>query len=122
MVDPMTRMKNCRVWRNPEAVVVKPLAEGFELLDTFVKESHWWRYLLQCRDCGQRYFYEFYEEVDWVDGDDPQFCTWVPVETDEEVARLKTAGQLGLRTFRPHLCNDHPKGEARKIYWVRERA
>ena len=118
MSGEMTLPKSCVLWRNPKSVVSAPLEDGFELLDTFVDESHWWRYLLKCRECGQLYFFEFLEEVDWVDSDDPQYCTWIPLETKEELERLKAAAQLSLRTFTPHLCDDRPKGEKRKVYWV----
>ena len=110
--------KNCVLWRNPRAVVTAPVQDGFELLETFVEESHWWRYLLKCRECGQLYFFEFLEEVDWVDGDDPQFCTWIPIDTGAEAEPMKTAAQLSMRTFIPHLADDRPKGEKRKVYWV----
>ncbi len=118
MVGLMNQSRSCVLWRDPESVISAPLADGFELLETFVKESHWWRYLLKCRGCGQRYFFEFLEEIDWADGDDPQYCTWIPLETDEELERLKAAAQLDMRTFLPHLCDDRPKGEKRKVYWV----
>jgi hypothetical protein len=114
----MNQPKSCVLWRDPGPVISRPLRDGFELLETFVKESHWWRYLLKCRECGQRYVFEFHEEIDWVDGDDPQYCTWIPIETDEEAQRLKAAAPLDLRTFMPHLCDDRPKGEERKVYWV----
>jgi hypothetical protein len=119
MSGEMNQPKNCVLWRDPESVVSVPLQQGFELLETFVEESHWWRYLLKCRECGQLYVFEFLEEVDWVDSDDPQFCTWIPIETDEEVERLKAAAQLDLRMFKPHLCDDRPKGGERKVYWER---
>jgi len=110
--------KSCVLWLDPASVVSLPLQDGFKLLETFVKESHWWRYLLECRECGQLYFFEFQEEVDWVDGDDPQYCTWIPIDTDEQVQRLKMAAPLDLRMFLPHLCDDRPKGEKRKVHWV----
>lgn len=114
----MNQPKSCVLWRDPESVISVPLRDGFELLETFVKESHWWRYLLKCRECGQVYVFEFLEEVDWVDSDDPRYCTWIPIETDEEVQRVKAAGQLDMRSFIPHLCDDRPKGAERKVYWV----
>jgi hypothetical protein len=110
--------EDCVLWRDPLSVVSRPIEDGFRLLDTFVKESHWWRYLLECRKCGQRYFFEFHEEIDWVDGDDPRYCTWIPIETEEELQSLKAAAPLNLRIFMPHLRDDRPKGEERKVYWV----
>jgi hypothetical protein len=118
MLEKMNLPKSCVLWRDPESAVSGPSQEGFERLETFLDESHWWRYLLKCRECGQLYVFEFKEEVDWVDGDDPQSCTWIPVETDEEVHRAKTTAPRNLRTIKPHLCDDRPKGGERKVYWV----
>jgi hypothetical protein len=114
----MSEPKNCVLWRNPKSVVGAPLRASFELLETFVKDDHWWRYLLKCRECGQLYAFEFLEEIDWVNSDDPQYSTWVPVETEEEIERLRSAGQLDFRMFPPYLCKDWPKGGKQKIYWV----
>jgi hypothetical protein len=110
----------CELWTQPERVLAGGLASGFELLDTFEKDSHWWRYLLKCRGCGQRYVYEFYEEVDWADGEDPQYVTWVPVETDDDIAAVKAAAPGVLGAFVPRLCKDWPKGAAHAtLHWVK---
>jgi hypothetical protein len=116
----MSGLAGCVLWTDPEPTVGRPLAHGFELLERFVADSHWSVSLLRCRECGLRYIFEFYEEVDWVDGDDPQYCAWVPVETDADVARVRPAGPGQLAGFRPCLRKDWPKGaDAPKIYWVR---
>lgn len=114
---------NCRLWTDPARVVADGLQARFELLRTFVKESHWWRYLLKCRECGQLYVYEFYEEIDWADGEDPQYVTWVPVETDDDIAAVTAAPAGVLGSFVPRLCKDWPKGAAAaKLHWVRAAA
>ena len=111
----------CALWTNPEPAATAVLRDGFERLREFVDESHWSRSLLRCRECGQLYVFEFYEEIDWVDGDDPQYCTWLPVETDAEVESLSRPAVANLRAYRPHLRKDWPKGApAARVYWVRE--
>lgn len=83
-----------RVWR-----------ERFDQIQTFEDTSHWWRHLLKCEDCGQLYFHEFYEEVDWQDGDDPQFWTFIPVYTDQDVERLNGYDRSALlNAMRKHNC------------------
>jgi len=97
------------------------VSEGFELLETYVEESHWWRYLLKCRECGQTYFFEFYEEIDWDEGKDPQYCTYIPVQTDEEIAAVREASLFDLMKFFPRLQVDFPKGaKERSVRWVKE--
>lgn len=109
----------CALWSDPEATLAAPLKQQFALLDTVVEESHWWRYLLQCRECGQLYVYEFHEEVDWADGDDPHYVTLVPVGTQAEIDAVCAAPQGCLGGFVPRLCKDRPKGAARhQVRWV----
>ncbi len=108
----------CVLWKYPE-LVNAPISGPFELLETYSKDSHLWRYLLRCRECGQRYFFEFYEEIDWVDGEDPQYSTYLPVETDAEIAKLQNATQVELLQFTPRLQKDFPKGAKEPtLRWV----
>ena len=116
-------MKNptgCVFWKKPKLAFDGPTKDRFELIDTFVEESHWWRYLLKCRECGQLYFFEFYEEVDWEHGDDPQYSTYIPVELDEEIESLKKTTPFELLNFFPRLQQDFPKGAKKpKVYWLK---
>lgn len=111
----------CALWTEPGPRLSAPTSHSFERLQQFEDESHWSRALLACRECGQRYVFEFYEEVDWADGDDPQYCTWVPIDGDEDIAAALRAGPGELAGLRPCLRKDWPKGaDAPKVYWVRE--
>lgn len=110
----------CVLWERPELVLEGAMKDRFELIDTFVKESHWWRYLLKCRECGQSYFFEFYEKVDWEGGNDPQYSTYIPVDTDEEAAVLKGATPTELLSFSPRLQKDFPAdAKEPKAFWVK---
>jgi hypothetical protein len=110
---------NCILWTNPE--LITRTAERFETVASYRDESHWSRCLLKCRECGQLYFYEFYEQIDWDDGDDPQYSTYIPVETAAEIEALKSEPPMGLLRFFPRLQKEFPKGaKAPKIYWVRK--
>jgi hypothetical protein len=92
---------------------------NFELLDTYAKESHWWRYLLKCRECGQLYFFEFDEDIDWDEGNDPQYSIYIPVESDDQIAMLKDTSPLQLLRFFPRLQKVFPKdAEAPSAHWV----
>lgn len=94
------------------------MLNGFELIETYEDESHFWRYLLKCRECGQLYFFEFYEVIDWIDGKDPQYTTYIPVETSEDIEKLKESSLFGLLDFFPRLQIDFLK-EAKepKVWW-----
>ena len=109
----------CVYWQNPELVRAAPMKEGFELIDTYADESHLRRYLLKCRECGQLYFFEFYEWVDWENGNDPQYSKYIPVPTVDDAQMLRKATQAELLLFSPSLNIDFPKDViAPTIYWA----
>ena len=109
--------RGCVYWDQPE-LVRGGMQEKFELLETYADESHLRRYLLKCRECGQLYFFEFSEQVDWVDGDDPQFSQYVPVSSAEQAKGLAALDGFGLQRASPVLCIDFPKGaKAPAVYW-----
>jgi hypothetical protein len=119
----ITTMKaptQCALWKKPE-LIDEPRQNRFELLETFVDESHLSRELLRCKDCGQLYFFEFYEEIDWEDGNDPQFSTYIPVETGAEIEILKKASPIKLLEYLPQLRRDFPKdAKSPKTYWNKQ--
>jgi hypothetical protein len=88
--------------------------------ETYVDESHLFRDLLKCKGCGQLYFFEFYEEIDWEEGNDPQYSTYIPVETGAEIEMLKKASPLKLLEHLPQLRHDFPKdAKSPKTYWAK---
>jgi hypothetical protein len=99
----------CVLWENPALVAAKE--PGFERIETYVDGDHLDRHLLRCRECGQLYFYEFYEEIDWDGGNDPQYRTYIPVESDTEIEALKTkeASPWETLNYSPRLLRDWPK-------------
>ena len=93
----------CILWNQPDTAFRRPLQESFERLRTFIHEDHWRRYVLACRECGQRYVYEFYEEVDWIGGEDAQRTTLIPVETEDEIETVSRTAPAKLVQFTPRL-------------------
>lgn len=89
---------------------------NFDILETFEDESHLIRRLLKCKECGQLYFYEFCEEIDWVNGDDPQWRKYIPVENQEEAEKMAQMSPLELLQFSPRLQDDSSK---ETIKWIR---
>ena len=116
----MKEPRGCVFWEKPKRAFDGPLADRFARLETYADDSHCWRYLLECRECGQLYFYEFYEEIDWVQGNDPQYQTLIPLDSEGDAESLKATSQLGLLAYFPRLQRDFPK-EAKKptVRWVR---
>jgi hypothetical protein len=111
--------EQCVYWNDPESVRRVPMKDFFELIDTYASESHLRRYLLKCRECGQLYFFEFYESIDWENGNDPQYSKFIPVATMDDAEMLKNASPGELPRFSPSLNIDFPKdAEAPTVYWV----
>ncbi len=103
-----------RAWRARGA-----LAQVAELVD----DSHLGIRILACRRCTQRFLSVFEEEIDWVDGDDPQYWTLLPLTADEAVRLLASGDSVtrnelnALGQGRRSLHRHHPKGEEPRIFW-----
>ena len=114
----IVRFKNptqCHLWSS-ESPTIKDL--DFEPVQTYVDESHFSRSLLRCKRCGQLYYSEFYEIVDWDDGNDDQYSTYIPIEYDEKIIEmLNKRSPLALLGVFPQLNwnNNNP------IKWVRKK-
>jgi hypothetical protein len=66
----------CVLWERPDLVNG---VDRFDTVEELIDESHLSRSVLKCRECGQLYFYEFYEIVDWEEGNDRIYWTFIPV-------------------------------------------
>ena len=83
-------------------------------------DSHDRRCQLRCRECGQLYFYKFLEFVDYENGADPQYRTYIPVSSEQDAAMLSEVPEWELDKYKPALHEDWPKGQDKpKTYWVR---
>ena len=105
----------CHFWKldNPT-----PQRNETENLQTYEDESHFFRALLRCRDCGQLYFYEWYEETDWESGDDFSYQTWVPVD-QKDVDDLKKTDIWTIHQYTPRFIKDYRRDGSTKIGWIR---
>ena len=115
----MSIPEKCHLWL-AERLTMKDLAEALTVVETFLDEPHQTRDLRKCRFCGQLYFHEFLDWVDWVNGDDPQFQTYIPVASREEIGPLLQADEFALQSFSPRLLADYPKEPGPfRIQWIR---
>jgi hypothetical protein len=106
----------CVLWQQPD-LVTAPRGR-FETVETYTHASHLYRALVKCCECGQLYFYEFYERVDWDDGDDAQYSTYIPVPEPAEAARMKDLNVYELTIYTPRLQWDHPTGKPPSVRWI----
>ena len=97
----------------------KSLSREAELFD----ESHLHVMIQACPDCAQRFVSVFAETVDWVDGEDPQYWSVLPVTATEAadlVARGDSLAEGHLVVLGPDrrcLHRDFPKHAEPRCYW-----
>jgi len=105
----------CILWNKAN---LTPADLDFERVKTFTESSHFDRNILKCKECGQLYFHEFYEIVNF-GGDDDMYDTFIPVETNEEIKILsETKEPMELLQFSPRLQWDFVDGESGLPHWI----
>ena len=97
---------NCHLWTggNPS---MEQLRGDLTTLLVYEDDPHRTRALKQCTHCGQLYFYEFYEWIDWENGNDPQYQTWIPVPDAAQAAALNRLASIELTSF-TRITSDFP--------------
>ena len=93
--------------------------EILETIETYLDDSHNRRCLLRCHECGQLYFYNFLEFVDYEKGEDPQYRTYIPVASAEDAAMLSGLPERDIANHTPAIHSDWPKGQDKPtVFWV----
>ena len=96
---------------------------GFTHLATPVDESHFSITVRACPRCGQRFVSVFAERVDWVDSEDPQCWSVLPVtaaEADDLIAGGADQAARSVESMgrgRRFLWADHPKDGPMTVSW-----
>ncbi|MQX37087.1 hypothetical protein [Roseospira navarrensis] len=108
----MPTVETCALWRDPETITRARMADHFERLETVFQDSHEWRYVLRCRECGWVYVFDFHEEIDWAGGNDPQYKLWVPVPDGEDPAVVAREDRFALMERVPRVQSDWPADAA----------
>ena len=95
----MKEPKQCHLWKNPTKDDL-----DFENVATYVESSHFDRGLIKCKRCGQLYYYEFYEVIDWEKGNDKMYSTYIPIEYDKTLIEdLNKRSPMELLAISPRL-------------------
>jgi hypothetical protein len=123
--DPADERFGCDVCWPPSAAAAWEARGKLADVASPVDDSHLLVSVLLCPGCTQRFVYVFLEFVDWADGDDPQYCTLLPV-TEAEAAELAEGDRSAvvarvnaLPPTRRCLQHDSPKGEPVRTDWGR---
>ena len=94
----------------------------FETLEVYVDEEHIMRELVRHIPSGELYYHEWYEKIDWVNGNDPQYNMYIPVESAEE-AREQSDPEMtyfGGSAYTPRIINNLYADDTTEMRWVRE--
>lgn len=113
--------KQCHLWQQKESLAYNDIinTSTFSEVKTYSKSDHLTRKLLKCSKCEQLYFYEFYETVDWVEGNDPQYIAYMPVESEGDAERLSAMTTMNLLKYRPCIQLDFAKDSHNpSVKWV----
>jgi hypothetical protein len=112
----------------PDAAAACEAAHELSVVAELVEQSHLSIRVRSCPSCGQRFVWVFSEMIDWVDGNDPQRCTLVPIspaEAEHIVAQGENVSEASIESLsdgRPVLVMDFPKsGEKASAYIPRAR-
>jgi hypothetical protein len=108
----------CHLWHKGNLTPADTNPNNFTVLQTFTDESHLVRRLLKCNDCGQLYFYEFYEETDWKKGNDPQYRTFIPVASKKDAETISKMQPFELTQLFPRIQDHWPADAARNVRWI----
>jgi hypothetical protein len=88
-----------------------------------IDDTHFRVRILACSRCTQQFLSVFEEEVDWEDGEDPQYWTLLPLTRVEAADLVQQGDSLTARQLdalgprRRCLQFAHPKAEAARIFW-----
>lgn len=98
----------CQLWKKGELSKEEIRHWPFKTLREFLDESHMTRSLLKCEECGQLYFYEFYEVVNFEGGEDDMFYKYIPVESEKIAEEMLKMSPLALAIYTPQLQINFP--------------
>ncbi len=79
----------------PRGKISKDLSPIKEYADS----NHYYSALMRCQECGQLYYYEYIETVDWISEQDPSYCTWVPVKDENESDEMSKKSSMELLKY-----------------------
>lgn len=93
---------------------------NFEIVKVYLRTPHIERDVLRCRECGQLYFHEWYDHVNFTHDND-MYDTYIPVESQEEIDTLaKTPGASELSQYLPQIHGSHTNGHDDALHWILE--
>ena len=92
---------------------------NFENIKIYSEDDHLTRRLMKYKPTGELYFYEFKEDIDYVNGNDSQYRTYIPVETEEKADEINKLDIFGIHKISPRLIDDWLADGKRRTRWIK---
>jgi len=110
----ISNLEKCHLWF--ERLTKEMLFTSFETVKSYRDNYHNTRELKKCKVCGLLYFYEFIEIVDFGDGNDNEYYSFIPVNSIEDADRLNDLSELELTSYLGIHMNFPPYNSA--PFWL----
>lgn len=111
---------SCRSCAHDDAAAFWGAVKSFKVERELADESHFHATVLLC-SCGDRFVKVFTETIDWVNGEDPQYWTVMPVTAAEAAALAPgdglEAALAALGPDRRSLRRDFPSNAEPRLCW-----
>ena len=89
------------------------------MIKEYVSDSHFARKLLKHNPTGDLYFYPFYEKIDQVNGNDPQYRIYIPVNSIEEGDKINNCDMREIYKIKPRIIYDWKENNTVEIGWIK---
>ncbi len=111
--------KDCHLWVQEYPDLYGSLEIVKDYTNTFATDADdARRSLKRCTTCGQLYFYEMLEWIDFKDGNDPRYSTCIPVAKEKDADKLALMSQFEILIYLPQIRYDFPKDkDSSTVYW-----
>lgn len=93
--------------------------KNFESIKVYSEDDHFMRRLIKYKPTEELFFYEFNEEVDYVNGNDPQYRTYILVKDEQEADEINKLDFLQILKITPRLIDDWRADDTRTTKWIR---
>ncbi len=116
----LEKPEKCHLWQKDDLLEQDLNPRTFKEISVFIDDSHFKRKLLECKDCGQLYFYQFTESIDYIGGNDPQHGIFIPVKSREDADRISKLNSMEIYLYQPRLLSDFPEDADKPIVkWIK---
>ncbi len=113
----------CHVCWPTDAEAAHAASRGLKTVAQLIDESHYHVTIRACHQCGQAFLAVFTETIDWTEGEDPQYWTLLPIQSEEArdlISQGETVSEAAINSLgkgRRCLQHDYPKGKPPRTIW-----